>query len=64
MQMIVEFIFANTRCKLLVVPPHRDNPPAFRVYEKVGFLLTGIEAWEGHEMMELTRDRFKEPYSG
>lgn len=64
MRMIVELIFAKTSCELLVVPPHRDNPPAFRVYEKAGFLLTGIEAWQGHEMMELTRERFKELYSG
>lgn len=64
MRMIVELIFAKTSCELLVVPPHKDNPPAFRVYEKAGFLLTGIEAWQGHEMMELSRERFKELYSG
>jgi len=62
MRMIVELIFAKTSCELLVVPPHRDNPPAFRVYEKAGFLLTGIEAWQGYEMMELARERFNKLY--
>jgi len=60
--MIVELIFAKASCELLVVPPHRDNPPAFRLYEKAGFLLTGLKVWESHEMMGLARERFNKLY--
>jgi RimJ/RimL family protein N-acetyltransferase len=60
MRMIVEQIFTKTSCELLVVPPHKDNPAASRVYEKAGFVHTGIGAWPGHTIMELSR--FKKPH--
>lgn len=62
MGMIVVHIFTKTSCELLVVPPHKDNPAASRVYEKAGFVHTGIEAWPGHEIMELSRGRFEKIY--
>jgi len=36
MQQVVEWLFGNTICSLLLVPPHRRNPAAQRVYEKAG----------------------------
>lgn len=60
MRMIVARIFTKTSCELLVVPPHKDNPAAFRVYEKAGFVNTGVGAWPGHTIMELSR--FKKPH--
>ncbi|MBD3286172.1 GNAT family N-acetyltransferase [candidate division WOR-3 bacterium] len=62
MRMVAVHIFTKTSCKLLVVPPHKDNPAASRVYEKAGFIHTGIEAWPGHEIMELSRERFEDIY--
>jgi RimJ/RimL family protein N-acetyltransferase len=68
MRRVVEFLFANTGCQLLTVPPHRQNPAAVRVYEKTGFLpVKERRSWHGHEIMELSKTRFqkisKEPRS-
>jgi len=58
MQQVVAWLFGNTTCSLLVVPPHRMNPTAERVYEKAGFeLYTGMRSWRNHKVMELSRDR-------
>lgn len=63
MQQVVEWAFTHTSCELFVVPPHRHNPAAERVYEKAGFLLfTGMRSWRNHKIMELTREKFKEIY--
>jgi RimJ/RimL family protein N-acetyltransferase len=57
MRLVVEWMFANTDCALLVVPPHFENPAAVRVYEKAGFKHTGAaEVWQGHRIMELWRE--------
>jgi RimJ/RimL family protein N-acetyltransferase len=58
MRLVTAFVFDNTSCELFVVPPHRDNPAAARVYEKAGFRHTGVWSWPGHEIMELTRRGF------
>jgi RimJ/RimL family protein N-acetyltransferase len=58
MRRVVSWLFDHTPCERLVVPPHRHNPAAERVYEKAGFLLfTGMRSWHNHKIMELTRQR-------
>jgi RimJ/RimL family protein N-acetyltransferase len=58
MQRVVAWLFANTACALLMVPPHRKNPAAERVYEKAGFeLYTGMRSYRNHKVMELRRER-------
>jgi RimJ/RimL family protein N-acetyltransferase len=60
MKKVIAWLFANTDCDLLVVPPHYDNPAAVRVYEKAGFIHTASEeVWQGHRIMELSRSRFE-----
>jgi RimJ/RimL family protein N-acetyltransferase len=60
MRQVVEWLFANTDCALLAVPPHFDNPAAVRVYEKAGFIHTDPSpSWKGHRIMELSRERFE-----
>lgn len=60
MQQVVEWLFENTDCTLLAVPPHRKNPAAQRVYEKSGFeLYTGMRSWRNHKVMELSRESYE-----
>lgn len=60
MQKVVEWLLGHTDCCLLVVPPHRKNPAAQRVYEKAGFeLYRGMRSWRNHKVMELSRERYK-----
>ncbi|MGD1996358.1 MAG: GNAT family N-acetyltransferase [Anaerolineae bacterium] len=60
MRRVVEWIFTHTRSQLLIVPPHRKNPAASRVYEKAGFeLFTGMRSWHNHQVMELRRERYE-----
>ncbi len=60
MRRVVDWLFANTSCSLLMVPPHRHNPAAQRVYEKAGFeLYTGMRSWRNHRVMELSRERYE-----
>lgn len=50
MKAIVRFVFTQTKTDLLLVPPHRDNIVAIRVYEKAGFKKTrGI--WYGYHLI-------------
>jgi RimJ/RimL family protein N-acetyltransferase len=64
MRLVVRWAFAHTPCDLLVVPPHRHNPAAERVYEKAGCVLfTGMRSWHNHKIMELTRQRFERQYT-
>ena len=63
MRQVVRYVFTKTACKIFIVPPHRKNPAASRVYEKAGFVLfTGMRSWRNHKIMELTRGRFNEIY--
>jgi RimJ/RimL family protein N-acetyltransferase len=63
MRQVVSWLFSNTKCDLLVVPPHRKNPAAQRVYEKAGFeLFTGMRSWRNHKIMELGRQRYQVVY--
>jgi RimJ/RimL family protein N-acetyltransferase len=60
MRQVVSWLFDNTECSLLVVPPHRKNPAAERVYEKAGFVLyAGMRSWRNHKLMELSRQRYE-----
>jgi RimJ/RimL family protein N-acetyltransferase len=60
MKLMVRWLFGNTNCALLAVPPHGDNPAAIRVYEKAGFLHTEeTRSWQGHRIMELWRQQAK-----
>lgn len=50
MKSIVKFVFTRTKADLLLVPPHKDNIPAIRVYEKAGFKKTkGL--WYGYHLI-------------
>jgi RimJ/RimL family protein N-acetyltransferase len=61
MRQVVRWFFASTKCSLLVVPPHRKNPAAERVYEKAGFVLySGMRSWRNHKVMELKRERYEQ----
>jgi RimJ/RimL family protein N-acetyltransferase len=61
MCLIVRFIFTKTTSELFVVPPHRHNLPAIRVYEKAGFRhFTQMRSWRNHKIMELSRKEFQE----
>jgi RimJ/RimL family protein N-acetyltransferase len=63
MRGVVEWLFGNTDCALLVVPPHGSNPAAVRVYEKAGFAhIEETRSWRGHRIMELWRERFEAIY--
>jgi RimJ/RimL family protein N-acetyltransferase len=63
MRQVAQLLFTNTNCQLLVVPPHRHNPAASRVYEKAGFVLfAGMRSWRNHKIMELTKERFETIY--
>jgi RimJ/RimL family protein N-acetyltransferase len=61
MRKVVQHIFTDTTCELCCVPPHRQNPAAYRVYEKAGFkLFTGMRSYRNHQLMELTREGYEE----
>ena len=63
MRRVVEWVFGYASCALFVVPPHRHNPAAERVYEKAGFVrFKGMRSWRNHRIMELTRERYEELY--
>lgn len=59
MRKVVRWVFLRTPCDLFIVPPHRRNPAAQRVYEKAGFVLhPATEPARRHRVMELTRRVF------
>ncbi|MBK8906322.1 MAG: GNAT family N-acetyltransferase [Anaerolineaceae bacterium] len=65
MRLVVDWLFDHTPASLLIVPPHRKNPAAERVYEKAGFVLfPGMKSWYGHKVMELDRERYGARLSG
>jgi RimJ/RimL family protein N-acetyltransferase len=59
MHQVVIWLFGNTHCSMLAVPPHGSNIAAVRVYEKAGFTHTEeSRSWEGHRIMVLSRTSF------
>jgi RimJ/RimL family protein N-acetyltransferase len=65
MREAVRFAFEKAGCDAFVVPPHKKNRAAVRVYEKAGFRRVRRRSpWPGHMLMRLTRDRFLQLYAG
>ncbi|MEO0157334.1 MAG: GNAT family N-acetyltransferase [candidate division WOR-3 bacterium] len=52
---VVDYFRHGTSLDVLVVPPHRDNHAAIRVYEKAGFRMTKGIAWEVHLIMVMEK---------
>ncbi len=63
MKAITTYVFTDTAADALLVPPHRDNPPAIRMYEKAGFTRTAGIYYKHHMIYEMTRERFCELHS-
>lgn len=62
-QLVVHFVFTETDCELFVVPPHRLNLAASRVYEKAGFILfPGMRSWRNHKIMEFSKGQYEKIY--
>lgn len=60
---VVKFAFDNTDCDKFIVPPHKENLGAIRVYEKSGFeKLKDLYDDDDRILMKMTRERFKELY--
>ena len=58
MRQVVAWVFRHTDVDIFIVPPHRLNPAAGRVYEKVGFRwFPGSLSYRGHQVMTLNREQ-------
>lgn len=58
MRQVVAWVCDNTAVQHFVVPPHRGNPVAERVYEKTGFRwFPGTLSGHGHRIMSLSRQQ-------
>lgn len=56
---VVAWVFENTTVHHFVVPPHRRNPAAGRIYEKAGFRwFPGTLSRRSHRIMALSREQF------
>jgi len=65
MRKVARWVFLRTPCDLFIVPPHRRNPAAQRVYEKAGFVLhPATESAKRHRVMELSRSGFERQLRG
>lgn len=60
MKTIVQYVFTRTNANILLVPPHRDNVPAIRVYEKACFKKTKGIWYRYHMIYEMTKEDFIE----
>jgi len=58
MREVVKYLFAKTPLDIILVPPHRENIAAIRVYEKSGFRKTKGIYWFDHFIMEMSREDF------
>lgn len=59
MRQVVAWVFQHTEVDTFVVPPHRRNPAAARVYEKAGFCwYSRTYSYYGHHLMTLSRAQF------
>ncbi|MBE0432601.1 GNAT family N-acetyltransferase [candidate division WOR-3 bacterium] len=59
MKALAGYVFAETAADLLLVPPHRDNPAAIRVYEEAGFKRTNGVCFRHHMVYEMTAEEFR-----
>ena len=65
MPMVVAWVFQHTDVDIVVVPPHRRNPAAGRVYEKAGFQWTYPSfSYRGHRVMTVSREQFEQMKGG
>jgi RimJ/RimL family protein N-acetyltransferase len=65
MRRVLKVAFQEVGCHLFVVPPHRKNPAALRLYEKVGFVpFRAMRSWHNHKVMEMTAERYWEVTKG
>lgn len=55
MREVVKYLFTRTLLDIILVPPHKENVAAIRVYEKSGFRKTSGVYWFDHLIMETTR---------
>jgi RimJ/RimL family protein N-acetyltransferase len=58
MKAILQYVFTKTSADILLVPPHRDNVPAIKVYEKAGFKKTKGIWYRYHMIYEMTKKDF------
>jgi len=58
MREVVKYLFTKTPLDVILVPPHRENIAAIKVYEKSGFRRTKGIYWFDHFVMETTRQNF------
>ncbi|MDH5185904.1 MAG: GNAT family N-acetyltransferase [candidate division WOR-3 bacterium] len=64
MREVVRFAFERAGCGIFLVPPHKKNPAAIRVYEKAGFSpIVEKPPWVNHIFMTLTRQQYIQRYS-
>ena len=53
MKIVVNYLFTKTQTDIVLVPPHKDNIAASKVYEKSGFHRTSGVAWHNHLIYEI-----------
>lgn len=58
MKAVLRFVFNQTQADLFLVPPHKDNIPAIRVYEKAGFKRTKGIWYRYHMVFEMSKKEF------
>jgi len=58
MKAIVKYVFTKTRTDIFLVPPHKDNIPAIRVYEKAGFKKTKGLWYRYHYIYEMKKENY------
>lgn len=67
MKTIVQYVFSETEADILLVPPHKENIPAIKVYEKTGFKKTKGRWYRYHMIYEInkneTNKKKKQPLS-
>jgi RimJ/RimL family protein N-acetyltransferase len=59
MKAIVKFVFTQTQAHLLLVPPHKQNIPAIRTYEKAGFKKTRGIWYDYHIIYKMNKKDFQ-----
>lgn len=62
MQEITRFVFTRTETDIFLVPPHKENMPAIRVYEKAGFRKTEGVWYRYHMIYEMNKKDFSKIY--
>ncbi len=58
MKVIVQYVFTETDTEIFLVPPHVDNIPAIKVYQKAGFKKTKGRWFRYHMVYEMTKNKF------